>query len=131
MEKSSLLLKLKACAAQLFTLFKRLDWKTSCLMHIFANQLRSNERSLSWMDLTRERRRCAGRYQSRLNMNTCQTSIKDRYINAVLWYSASWVLNILEITIVGPQWTNLSGEGQANKQNISQIRIVDRLLTLS
>ena len=52
-------------------------------------------------------------------MNTCQTSIKDRYINAVLWYSASWVLNILEITIVGPQWTNLSGEGQADKQKIS------------
>ena len=64
-------------------------------------------------------------------MNTCQTSIKDRYINAVLWYSSSWVPNILEITIVGPQRTNLSGEGHADKQKISQIRIVDRLLKLS
>ena len=64
-------------------------------------------------------------------MNTCQTSIKDRYINAVLWYSASWVPNILEITIVGPQRTNLSGEGQEDKQKISEIRIVDRLLKLS
>ena len=60
-EKSSMLLKLKACAAQLFTLFERLDWNTSCLMHILANQLRSNERSLSWMGLTRERWCCAGR----------------------------------------------------------------------
>ena len=33
MEKSSLLLKLKACATQQFTLFERLDWKTPCLMH--------------------------------------------------------------------------------------------------
>ena len=57
--------------------------------------------------------------------------IKDRYINAVLWYSASWVPNILEITIVGPQRTNLSGEGQEDKQKISQIRIVDRQLKLS
>ena len=49
-------------------------------------------------------------------MNTCQTSIKDRYINAVLWYSSSWVPNILEITIVGLQRTNLSGEGQADNK---------------
>ena len=47
-------------------------------------------------------------------MNTCQTSIKDRYINAVLWYSPSSVPNILEITIVGPQRTDLGGEGQAD-----------------
>ena len=33
MEKSSLLLKLKACAVQLVTIFERLDWKTPCLMH--------------------------------------------------------------------------------------------------
>ena len=64
-------------------------------------------------------------------MNTCQTSIKNRYINAVLWYSPSWVPNILEITTVGPQRTDLSGEGQADNQNISQIRIVDRLRKLS
>ena len=41
MEKSLLLLKLKACAAQLVTLFERLDWKTPCLMHTLANQIRS------------------------------------------------------------------------------------------
>ena len=64
-------------------------------------------------------------------MNTCQTSIKKRYINAVLWYSPSSVPNILEITIVCPQRTDLGGEGQADRQRISQIRIVDRLLKLS
>ena len=42
MEKSYLLLKLKACAAQLVPLFERLDWKTPCLMHTVANQLRSS-----------------------------------------------------------------------------------------
>ena len=48
-------------------------------------------------------------------MDTCQTSLKDRYnINAVLWYSPSSVPNILEITTVGPQRTNLSGEGHAD-----------------
>ena len=41
MKKSSLLLKLKACAAQLVTLFEHLDWKTPCLMHTLANELRS------------------------------------------------------------------------------------------
>ena len=61
MEKSSLLLKLKACAAQLFTLFELLDWKTPYLMHILANQLRSNKRSLGWMGLTQERWCCARR----------------------------------------------------------------------
>ena len=34
------LLKLKACAGQLVTLFERLGWKTPCLMHTLANQLR-------------------------------------------------------------------------------------------
>ena len=43
MEKSSLLLKLKACAGQRITLFERLDWKTLCLMHTLANQLRSQK----------------------------------------------------------------------------------------
>ena len=41
MEKSSLLLKLKACERQQVTLFERLDWKTPCLMHTLANPLRS------------------------------------------------------------------------------------------
>ena len=44
MEKSSLLLKLKACATQLVTLFERLDWKTPCLMYTLANQLRSSHK---------------------------------------------------------------------------------------
>ena len=66
-------------------------------------------------------------------MNTCQTSIKERYVNAVLWYSPSWIPNILsiEIATVGPQRTDLSGEVQADKQKISQIRIVDQLRKLS
>ena len=34
------LLKLKACAWQRVTLFERLIWKTPCLMHTLANQLR-------------------------------------------------------------------------------------------
>ena len=36
--------------------------------------------------------------------------------DAVLWYSPSWVPNILEITTVGPQRTDLSGEGHADKK---------------
>ena len=43
-EKSSLLLKLKACAGQRVTLFERLDWKTPCLMHTLANQLRPSQK---------------------------------------------------------------------------------------
>ena len=43
-EKSSLLLKLKACAGQRVALFERLDWKTPCLMHTLANQLRSSQK---------------------------------------------------------------------------------------
>ena len=45
MEKSSLLLKLKACAGQRVTLFESLDWKTPCLMHTLANQLRSSQKN--------------------------------------------------------------------------------------
>ena len=48
MEKSSLLLKLKACAGQRVTLFNRLDWKTPCLMHTLANQLRSSQKD-TWV----------------------------------------------------------------------------------
>ena len=44
MGKSSLLLKLKACAGQRVTLFERLDWKAPCLMHTLANQLRSSQK---------------------------------------------------------------------------------------
>ena len=44
MEKLSLLLKLKACAGQRIALFERLDWKTPCLMHTLANQLRSSQK---------------------------------------------------------------------------------------
>ena len=43
-EKSYLLLELKACAGQRVTLFERLDWKTTCLMHTLANQLRSSQK---------------------------------------------------------------------------------------
>ena len=35
--------KLKACAGQRVTLFERLDWKTSCLVHTLAIQLRSSQ----------------------------------------------------------------------------------------
>ena len=44
MEKSSPLLKVKACAGQWVTLFECLDWKTPCLMHTLANQLRSSQK---------------------------------------------------------------------------------------
>ena len=37
MEKSYLLLKLKACAGRRVTLFERLDWKTPRLMHTLEN----------------------------------------------------------------------------------------------
>ena len=46
MEKSSLLLEWKACAAQLVTLFERLDWKTPCSIHTLANQLRSSHKDI-------------------------------------------------------------------------------------
>ena len=35
---------------------------------------------------------------------------------SVLWYSPSWVPNILEITTVGFRQTDLSGEGQTDKR---------------
>ena len=38
------LLKLKAYAGQRVTLFERLDWKTPCLMHTLANQLRLSQK---------------------------------------------------------------------------------------
>ena len=38
------LLKLKACAGQRVTLFERLDWKTPCLVHTLANQLRLSQK---------------------------------------------------------------------------------------
>ena len=47
MEKSYLLMKLKACAGNGFTLFERLDWKTPRLMHTLANQLRSPQK-VTW-----------------------------------------------------------------------------------
>ena len=43
MEKSSLLVE--ACAGQRVTLFERLDWKTLCLMHTLANQLRLSQKN--------------------------------------------------------------------------------------
>ena len=49
-------------------------------------------------------------------MDTCHASIKYRYINAVLWNSPSSVPNILEITTVTPQRTDLRGDGHADKQ---------------
>ena len=42
------LLKLKACAGQRVTLFERLDWKTPCLMHALANQLRLSQKD-AWV----------------------------------------------------------------------------------
>ena len=39
---------LKACAGQRVTLFERLDWKTPCLMHTLANQLRSSQKD-TWV----------------------------------------------------------------------------------
>ena len=38
------LLKLEACAGLRFTLFERLDWKTPCLMHTLANQVRLSQK---------------------------------------------------------------------------------------
>ena len=41
MEKSSLFVE---AAGQRVTLFERLDWKTPCLMHTLANQLRLSQK---------------------------------------------------------------------------------------
>ena len=43
-ENHLFLLKFKACAGQRVTLFERLDWKTPCLMHTLANQLRLSQK---------------------------------------------------------------------------------------
>ena len=76
-----------------------------------------NGRYLGEMGLTRERWCCAaGCWLSKFDIDACQTSIKYRCIDAVFWDSPSWVPNILEITTVGPQRTDLSGEGHADKQ---------------
>ena len=40
--------KLKACAGQRVTPFERLDWKTPCLMHTLANQLRLSQKD-TWV----------------------------------------------------------------------------------
>ena len=40
------LLKLNACAGQRVTLFECLDWKTPCLMHTLANQLRLSQKDV-------------------------------------------------------------------------------------
>ena len=50
-----------------------------------------NGRSLSGMGLTRERWCYAGCLWSRLDMYTCQTNTKDRYIIVVLLKPTSWV----------------------------------------
>ena len=45
MEKSSLFVEVESlCGAQRVTLFERLDWKTPCLMHTLANQLRLTQK---------------------------------------------------------------------------------------
>ena len=44
MENHIFLLKLKVCAGQRVTLFERLDWKTPCLMHTLAKQLRLSQK---------------------------------------------------------------------------------------
>ena len=46
MEKSYLLLKLKACAEQRVTLFEPIDWKTPYLMHTLVNPLRSSQKDI-------------------------------------------------------------------------------------
>ena len=63
-------------------------------------------------------------------MNTCQTSIKGRYITIVLWYSPSWVPNILEITTVVPSKLAKGGEFKITNTDLPTC-IVDRLLKLS
>ena len=74
-----------------------------------------NGRSLSGMDLTRERWCCSGRLLSRLDMNTCQMSIK----NDVLLYSCcSPHLESTRQTRdhhIGSERTDQKGESQADK----------------
>ena len=44
MEKSSLFVEVESLCGQQVTLFERLDWKTPCLMHTLANQLRLSQK---------------------------------------------------------------------------------------
>ena len=45
MEKSSLFVEVESlCVATRVTLFEGLDWKTPCLMHTLANQLRLSQK---------------------------------------------------------------------------------------
>ena len=63
--------------------------------------VRLNRRSLSGMGLTRERWCCTGCWLSRLDMNTCQTSIQT---DILLQYfdDPHPGYQILDVTAVGP-----------------------------
>ena len=61
-----------------------------------------NGRSLSWMGLTREKWCCTGRQWSRLDMNTCQTSIKTDILFSVAVVHILGLSNQHKITIWFP-----------------------------
>ena len=88
-----------------------------------------NGKSLSWVGLTRERWCCAGRWLSRLDMNTCQMSIKHRY--KLRCWSPHHLTNNMRTSLEFGDETNTIVHDRADKQRISQIRTLDRLLKLS
>ena len=76
------------------------------------------------MGLTRERWYCARGWLSRLDMNTCQTIIKNSILLMYIGPHPGYQTHETPQQVV-PNRTNQRGEGQADEQ-VSQTRIVDR-----
>ena len=66
---------------------------------------------------------------SRLDMDTCQTSINTDILFSAAVTRIPGLSDRHEITVSSPTELNLEGKLKQNNE-ISQIRIVDRLLTL-
>ena len=75
----------------------------------------SNGRSLNWMGLTRERWCCTRGWMSRLDMNTCRTSIKTDILFSAALTHIPGLSDRHEITVSSP--TELNYEGNLIRQN--------------
>ena len=71
--------------------WQRAYWRRALLYIICVDAaVGVNGRSRSGLGLTRERWCCAGCWLSRLDMDTCQTGMKYRYINTILGIPHLW-----------------------------------------
>ena len=86
-----------------------------CSSTTHAEHVRINGRSLNWMGLTRERWCCTRGWMSRLDMNTCQTSIKTDILFSAAVTHIPGLSDRHEITVSSP--TELNYEGNLIRQN--------------